>query len=304
MTLTKVNVCSESGCGLPVRSRGRCNKHYESHRNRMMAYGRWQSIKVDAAPVRDHYRALLAAGMSRNQVSRVSGVKVDQLDNLLRARKDRGDQPAKTVFSRTADRILAVPVPVSHQVWRTAADGQRVDPTGTSRRLQALVAIGYTQRFLAARLGVLETNMPPIVNGQRLVSAGVARTVAGLFNELQLSPGDSVRARNTAARRGWVSPLAWDEDTIDDPAAAPMLDGDDDASVDPVAVDRGVAWMFGRRPRNDYAAYKAWKSLRPPMVRAERIEVARRCIGDHPRFVVLEALDLRAADLDAGQVAA
>lgn len=304
MTLTKVNVCSESGCGLPVRSRGRCNKHYESHRNRMMAYGRWESIKVDAAPVRDHYRALLASGMSRNQVSRVSGVKVDQLDNLLRASKDRGDQSARTVFSRTADRILAVPVPVSHQVWRTAADGQRVDPTGTSRRLQALVAIGYTQRVLAARLGVLEANMPPIVNGTRLVTAGVARKVAGLFNELQLAPGDSVRARNMAARRGWVSPLAWDEDTIDDPAEVPVIDAEGDG-VDDVAVDRGVAWMADRIPRGgQWERYRAWKSLRPPMVRAERIEVARRCIGEHPRFVVLEALDLRAADLDAGQVAA
>lgn len=297
MTLTKVNVCSEQGCGLPIRSRGRCNRHYEAHRNRMIAYGRWQSIKVDAAPVLAHYRALLAAGMSRNQVSRVSGVKADQLDNLVRPRKDRGDQPARTVFSRTADRILAVPVPVSHQVWRTAADGQRVDPTGTARRLQALVAIGYTQRFLADRLGVLEANMPPIVNGQRLVSAGVARRVAGLFDELQLTPGPSVRARNTATRRGWVSPLAWDEDTIDDPDAQPMLDGDDDGSVDPVAVDRGVTWMLGRRPRTDWAVYKAWLATRPPLTRAERIEVAARCENDVPPFSLVEALGLRRSDL-------
>lgn len=297
MTLTNVSMCSEPDCGLPIRSRGRCNKHYESHRSRMIAYGKWQSIKVDAAPVLSHYQELLAAGMSRNQVSRVSGVKADQLDNLVRPRKDRGDQPAKVVFSKTADRILAVPVPVPHQVWRTGADGQRVDPTGTARRLQALVAIGHTQRFLASRLGVLEANMPPIVNGTRLVTAGVARKVADLFDELQLTPGNSVRARNNATKRGWVSPLAWDEETIDDPDARPMLDGDMDADLDPVAVDRGVAWMHGRVPRTDWSRYQAWKQTRPPLTRSERIEVALRCDGEHPQFMLLESLSLRKSDL-------
>ena len=301
MSLTKVNVCSEKDCGLPIRSRGRCNRHYEAHRRRMMAYGRWESVRVPAAPVRAHYEALLAAGMSRNQVSRISGVKPDQLDNLLRPRKDRGDQPARIVFRRTADRILAVPVPAPHEVWRWAADGQRVDPTGTARRLQALVALGYSQRSLAARLGVHEANLPQTVNGTRLATAGLARKVAALFDELQLVPGDSVRARNTAKRRGWVPPLAWDEDSIDDPAAVPQIDADEDASVDPVMVDRGVAWMRQYVPRAT-ARYRVWRAARPSMTRAERMEVARRCVEDMPRWVVLNSLSLR--DVDLGEVAA
>ncbi|MCD2263272.1 hypothetical protein K3888_11240 [Dietzia aurantiaca] len=303
MTLTKLNVCNETGCERPTRSRGRCNRHYEAHRRRMLAYGRWDSARVPAAPVRAHYEALLAAGMSRNQISRVSGVKPDQLDNLLRPRKDRGGYPARIVFRRTADRVLAVEPPDRAQVWRTAADGQRVDPTGTARRLQALVAIGHSQRSLAARLGVLESNMPPIVGGTRLATAGMARKVAALFEELQLTPGDSVRARSMASRRGWMSPLAWDEDTIDDPAAAPMVDAECDTDVDDIAVERGVAWMAERVPRGSQPnRYQKWKLSRPPMTRAERIEVAHRCVGEYPRSIVVDALNLRATDL--GQVAA
>lgn len=288
-----------SKCDLPLRSRGLCNRHYEAHRRRMLAYGRWESQKVDAVPVRAHYRALLAAGMSRNQISRVSGVKPDQLDNLVRPRKGRGDQPARVVFKRTADRIMAVTVPDPTQVWRTAAEGQRVDPTGTARRLQALVAIGHSQRALAARLGVLEANMPPIVNGTRLASAGMARKVAALFDELQLVPGTSVRARRMGERRGWVSSFAWDEDTIDDPMADPMVDVGEGVGVDEVAVDRGVAWMLQRVPRHQGDAFSRWWSVQPPLTRAERIAVAHRCAGEVPPSAILRDLRLRTSDLEA-----
>lgn len=288
-----------SRCDLPARSRGLCGRHYEAHRRRMLAYGRWDPVKVDAAPVRAHYQALLDAGMSRNQISRVSGVKPDQLDNLLRPRKDRGDKPAQTVFRRTADRILAVQVPEPWQVWRTAADGQRVDPTGTARRLQALIAIGYTQRDLASRIGVLEANMPTLVGGDRQVTAGIARRVAAIFNELQLAPGRSVRARNTAQRRGWVSPLAWDEDTIDDPHAVPATHADGHCGVDQIAVERGIAWLAARVPYTRREQYKQWRAARPAMTRAERLEVARRCLATHPPSIVLQALHLRPTDIEA-----
>ena len=301
MSLTKVNVCSEKDCGLPIRSRGRCNRHYEAHRRRMMAYGRWESVRVPAAPVRAHYEALLAAGMSRNQVSRISGVKPDQLDNLLRPRKDRGDQLARIVFRRTADRVLAVPVPAPHEVWRYAAAGQPVHPAGTARRLQGLVALGWTNRELSNRLGVHEANFGNALYGTRQPTAGFARKVAALFNELQLTPGPSVRARLRAQRNGWVPPLAWDEDSIDDPAAVPQVDADEDASVDPVMVDRGVAWVRQYVSR-DTARYRVWRAARPSMTRAERVEVARRCVGDMSQWAVLNSLSLRAADL--GEVAA
>jgi hypothetical protein len=44
-----------------------------------------------------------------------------------------------------------------------------------------------------------------------------------------------VRARNLAARHGWLPPLAWDD--IDDPNETPDF-GADDYDVDPVVVRR------------------------------------------------------------------
>ena len=300
MSLTKVNVCSEKDCGLPIRSRGRCNRHYEAHRRRMMAYGRWESVRVPAAPVRAHYEALLAAGMSRNQVSRISGVKPDQLDNLLRPRKDRGDQLARIVFRRTADRVLAVPVPAPHEVWRYAAAGQPVHPAGTARRLQGLVALGWTNRELSNRLGVHEANFGNALYGTRQPTAGFARKVAALFNELQLTPGPSVRARLRAQRNGWASPLAWDEDTIDDPAATPDTHPDaEEVTVDPVTVDRGAQWVL-TRPTSDRTdpRWQAWRESRPAMNRLERIAVAERLAGQVALGSLYTTLGLRRSDVE------
>ncbi|MDZ4235711.1 MAG: hypothetical protein U1C73_18555 [Dietzia sp.] len=303
MTLQKVNVCARPGCGLAIRSRGLCNKHYEAHRSRMMAYGKWESKYVPADTARTHYAALLDAGMHRNQISRLSGIKSDQLDNLLRPRRDRGTEPAKRILRTTQERLLALAVPAPHEVWRHAADGARVDGTGTSRRLQALIAIGWTQRELSDRVGILETNFQQPLSGNRMVTAGFARTVAAVFDELQLTPGPSLRSKRRAERHGWAPPLAWDEDTIDDPAATPTIDGNDEAGVDHVAVDRGVAWVLAR-PVQRSPQWHAWKGKRPAMTRAERLAVAERLEGEVTEAAICGALNLRRTDLATPMAAA
>jgi hypothetical protein len=53
------------------------------------------------------------------------------------------------------------------------------------------------------------------------VHRGTAGQVARVYDELAMTPGPSTRARDAAARRGWVPPLAWDDDEIDDPQARP-----------------------------------------------------------------------------------
>jgi hypothetical protein len=62
------------------------------------------------------------------------------------------------------------------------------------------------------------------------VLAATARAAATLYDELWDVPPatdshrtrqSASRARNHAAARGWPPPAAWDDDTIDDPAAGP-----------------------------------------------------------------------------------
>lgn len=95
-----------------------------------------------------------------------------------------------------------------------------IDPTGTRRRLHALVRMGWTFEHLAARLGVTGA----AVRGwtyNTLVRRDTAARVAAVYDELWGQRGPSVKTAERAKTKGWLPPLAWDDETIDDPAARP-----------------------------------------------------------------------------------
>ncbi|UAJ16243.1 helix-turn-helix DNA binding domain protein [Gordonia phage Malibo] len=213
-------------CDKRARTRGMCPNCYERERTRQKAYGRWESQHVDAQPVRNHIHALREAGISNKRLRELTGVSVNTIQVLMTGRPERGHGPTKKVLRRTADRILAVPVP--ELAFTVASPGRIVPAIGTTRRLQALVANGYSQRELCRRLGwAWQGNATALFLGRAdYVVARRAREVADLFTQLQLLPGTDVRARNRARANGWLAPLDWDEDTIDDPDHVPTLDAD------------------------------------------------------------------------------
>lgn len=202
-------------CGKkPVRTRGLCDCCYESQRRRIG----WKSSYTDAQPVREHILALRAAGISNKRLRTLSGVSHNTIQVILTGRPERGTGPNKQVWARTAQKLLAVPIPeVPHRV---AADGRKVPALGTRRRLQALVAAGYSRSYCCRRLGMDVTNGCRLWrDDHEMVLANTARAVEALFTELQMTTGPSSRARNEGRRRRWPLPLDWDEDTIDDPSA-------------------------------------------------------------------------------------
>lgn len=199
---------------------GAANSNYAADLNRQIAYGR--SNLVDAEPVRRHVRELMAGGMGWKQVARRADVSTGALSKLLwgKRRPDGTQTPTRRVRSDSADRILAVQLEL--------ADHALIDPTGTVRRTRALIAIGWSQAKLAARLGLTPQNFWFPSASRPAVLVSTARAVRELYDELsmQLPPedthGDRIaasRARRYAQARRWVPPLGWDEDKIDDPAA-------------------------------------------------------------------------------------
>lgn len=97
---------------------------------------------------------------------------------------------------------------------------------GTVRRVKALCAIGWTQGELAARLGVTRSRVSNIIRNTRgVVLIDTARKVADLYDELSMVVPvgrEATRARKQAAAKRWAPPLAWDDETIDDPKARPV----------------------------------------------------------------------------------
>lgn len=209
------------GCGCePCMQAGRRYAKRQSHLGRT---GR--SNLVDAQPARDHVRQLLKGGLTLGQVEQRSGVHRTGLRHLVGTGSD-GRPAAARVRRDTAARLLAV---------TAARVGEEtnglVDPAGTRRRLQALVATGWTQSALARRLGILPANLPKIVHGGRsAIRVATRDAVRALYDELWDQPPPAstpaerrarTRALTFAAAHGWPPPMAWDDDLIDDPVAQP-----------------------------------------------------------------------------------
>jgi len=106
------------------------------------------------------------------------------------------------------------------------------------------VAIGWPLEVLDERLGFKRSALSQVVI-RDWVMATTAEKVRAIYDELSMIPGPSDYGRVRAVNRGWVPPLAWDDDTIDDPNAKPhrTTKRDIEASyrdIDEVAVQRAL----------------------------------------------------------------
>lgn len=126
--------------------------------------------------------------------------------------------------------------------------GPFVDATGTRRRVQALIAFGWPLPLIADLLQVSWSLRH--VAELDLVSRDLQLRTRQIYSRLSMippaghcPPHQTARARSYARRRSWDPPFAWDDDTIDDPAAQPAdwavtIDRRRDEHVDEIAVLR------------------------------------------------------------------
>jgi hypothetical protein len=139
-------------------------------------------------------------------------------DPMLRS---HGTQTAYRAGCRCPDAIRDQSL--AHKAYRLrviSSGPQIVDATGTRRRLQALQRIGWTQPDLAAMLGsreyeVYRWTQPSTVRIARRTRNKVAALYARLSDTPK--PNPDRRTIRRAERHGWLPPIWWDDDTIDDP---------------------------------------------------------------------------------------
>lgn len=197
------------------------NRAYQRNYRRQKAYGRWQPL-TDAEPARQHLRTLMAAGISYYRVAEMIDTDYANLTGILYPKGDR--QPRKKIRTETATLILAISP-------TTEVAHQRVDGTGTRRRLQALSAMGWPQTYLARLLGRSGGTLYQLLTADH-VYATTAEAVTRLYSKLHTAAPEThgvpaisaTRTRASSRRKGWYGPLAWDGN-IDDPAAEPDTDG-------------------------------------------------------------------------------
>jgi hypothetical protein len=162
---------------------------------------------INAASVIRRVHDLHDAGWTNAQIARATS-----LDESVIRHTARGI--CRTVRPATARGILSVsvgPPPASTFI---------VDATGTMRRIQALTAMGHSSSQLAQDVGTHRSVLGRIARGEHpTVRKDTAAAVAREYRRLSRIPGGNYRARAEARRKGWLSPIAWDD--IDNPSAKP-----------------------------------------------------------------------------------
>lgn len=135
----------------------------------------------------------------------------------------------------------------------------RVDPTGTRRRLHALIALGWRWEDLAVRF---DTSYQAVQKWttRTTVHVDTVHRVKVVYDAMAGTPGPSNLSRLRAKAKGWPPPQAWDDDGIDDPATEPCWGEADDTDPDEVAVARALA------------GHIAWGDLAHP----DRVEAVQR----------------------------
>jgi hypothetical protein len=237
---------------------------YDRQRSRNTAYGRWHPF-VDAQPIREHVAQLRADGLGLKLIAKHSGVAHGALWKLMygKTRADGTYRVSETVRTETATALLALTADLD-----LLGQTVNVDGLGTRRRLQALVAAGWSQKKLAERLGMEPGNFGRTIGGPGRVQARTARAVRALYATLATQPPPEAthrdkiaasRARNLANARDWKPAMWWDDDELDGglpsaPVPTPVIDEPDD-----VAILRAVEG-----------------DLSVTLTRAEREEVIRR----------------------------
>lgn len=223
---------------------GAANCDYEANRTRQQAYGRWNGL-VDAEPARQHIRSLMAQGMGLKRIVAVSEVAQGQLWKLMYG-KPRGDgtrDASKRIRPETEAKILAVRLDL--------AGGAKVDSIGAVRRIHALVALGWSQSKIAARLGIKPSNFTALVHGRTGITVAHDKAIRALYAEwsMQLPPQDewrdkiaANRSRNYAKAAGWLPPLAWDDEQLDAQTMPPHVTPEDaEPYLDHAAIERRMS---------------------------------------------------------------
>ncbi|MEU5593062.1 hypothetical protein [Streptomyces sp. NPDC020298] len=183
----------------------------------LRAYDRSNGLtrRVDATQTRAHLERLVARGWTYRQIAAATGLDSTTFSVILSGRYTK-------VARHTATTILAVRLDQTPPIPRGL-----VDATGTRRRLQALMVLGYTLPGIAGQVGVSYFSLQQTATGVwTCVRRSTAEKVAALYRRTGLVPAAASRtaeqARNWALENGWFGPMAWAD--IDDPACEPEPD--------------------------------------------------------------------------------
>ncbi|AZS11740.1 helix-turn-helix DNA binding protein [Arthrobacter phage Maja] len=182
--------------------------------------------RTDISRARVHIQSLMAShGVSCRSIAEAAGVSPSTI-NLI----ERGEVNLVGVKFEKAIRAVRV-----EDIFERPNPRGAVPIIGARRRIQALMAIGWRHQDLTPLLGFRSANI--VHQGGHWVSRKNHEAVKDLYDRLWNQRGPATaQSMSRIAKAGYAPPLAWDDDSIDDPNASPDL-GDEVHKHGPAAED-------------------------------------------------------------------
>lgn len=225
--IRKGNLTTWSNCVCPPCTRTR-NRLSKLSRNQ-----RFNRIPSDQGMV--VLERLVASGMTATAIADAVGISRNTASNwLAKIRTGRSFKLGPEACRRLVNA-------------KTPTDGF-VGTTVPRRMLQALGRIGWScdelNRRIRSRGRTLgDTTLHSIRTDKTLrVHAWLANDITELYEALQGTPGQSAQTIRVAIAYNWAPPLAWEDNAISDPNAAPvgLVVGREPAGYDQSRVERRV----------------------------------------------------------------
>jgi hypothetical protein len=188
----------------------------------------------DIDTVRKHVLLLIDAGHSQRTIGEAARIPAATVDNILRR--------STWVTDRTFAAIMSVEV---RPPWETPGvvlkPRNKIPGTGTVRRLQALVRMGYSILEIAEAIELNEVYVRVLIkNPQSLVTVSTSAKVREFYRRALIRQPEGKfqeRTRRWAESNGWTGPGGWDDIDHD---RRPVRDGDLGVLVDYVEEHPGL----------------------------------------------------------------
>ncbi|TDW30991.1 helix-turn-helix domain-containing protein [Cryobacterium psychrophilum] len=224
--------CDNCRTGNTDRSRARSRQHL---------YGTYDNGLTDAGPVREHLAHLQSFGLGWKRIAALSGVGNTAVQSLIYGRKGGPDDPRKGEVIKRTPRAKAAAILAVKPELTALAPSACIPSRGVHRRVQALVARGWSQSKLCAMVGRERGNWWTMMQADQ-VTVSFHLEVSKLYDRIWNTepphadwPDKTARTRalNYSKQRRWLPPLAWDD--IDTDVTPPISDGAN--GIDEMAVD-------------------------------------------------------------------
>lgn len=189
---------------------------------------------IDIDTVRKHVLLLCDAGHSYRTIGEAAGIPSATIENIVRKNL--------SVTRRTFDAVMAVEI---RPPWETPGvilrPQSKIPGTGTVRRLQALVRMGYPILRISQGTGLNDFRLRVLIKSpEAFVEVRTAALVRKFYREALLREPQSrfrERTRRWAESNGWTGPGGWDDIDHD---ARPARDGDLGVLIDYVEEHPGL----------------------------------------------------------------